>query len=922
MKLFPRALLRIGGAPYKEWESFNFPYLTEQINRLTLLEVKREETKSVLCDDLFAFISNSESSEDQNSVQNLRRDIYNGRKLKKSKIDKALLALTPVLAGKLSEYLALIDNIKRVEKEGENIYQNENEAAKSILKRLVSSSTFQKGLLLSSKNLLDRISAYQKGKITRKKELQVESSLLQYLSRIYTKTSPFSTFTNLSQVHLDADIINKKVRVTSEAQVISHIRLNNYLFKYISDLLKQYREAYLNLLLRTNPTIQSNEDHYLYLTNSNNVESFQRMPQNPLVSHIIETVDSQEEGFKFEALITVLQSDVDAAPEELEDYINQLINYGLLEYNIGVSGIDPDWDVKLVEKLSLWGESVPFISDLIEALKSLRSLALKYEKAGVFERKEILQEAFDEIREACFKIHKAAQLPEDERKPLEELEKKWRETTLDKSQNSEGATITERDFEFKHRASTIFSFKPEQLFYEDTTRDSQITFEQGEVSELIQPFQQLLNHMRLFNSYKNEKDRMMAYFLKKYGAKEKVDVLTFYEDYFRDIKRPDKEKKEGGEMSEVASIKVRSQLIEDWRRSFTEELKKQRIGKEEVHVGLDVLRKVNELNKFSDTGGQANSYGAFLQFYYENDQLRAVLNGSFPGYGKMYSRFLHVFDEDLTGELRTFNQILQNEEAIMLENCDASYFNANLHPPLMPYEVWMPGSHNSLVEEMQIPITDFAVVYNYQIEALELIQKSTNKKLYVFDLGFQGQSGRSQLFQLLEKFTPSEQTHPYSLNNYVNQLSEAEQNDNKIKIYPRIVFEERIVLQRKTWGIPKELLPFRQPLDSDWDYFRAVNLWRKEQQIPDEVFIHVNQDRLGTNKDIDEEARKKITKDDYKPQYIDFRNPLFVNLLEKLFKKVPLNLRVVEILPGKNQMLQIDNERFVTEFVVQWYTNN
>ncbi|MBL3657010.1 lantibiotic dehydratase [Fulvivirga sediminis] len=923
MQLFSKALVRIGGASYEEWESFSFPGLVNLINRLEVLELKRTEAKSILCNDLFDFISNSKSANDQNNLLNLRRDIYNNRKLKKSKIDRALLVLTPSLTTKLLDYLTLLEEIKRVEKEGEGIYINVTSDAKAILKDLASYPTFQKGLLLSSKSLLERISAYQKGKITRKREMQVESSLLQYLSRMYTKTSPFSTFTNLSLIHFDINNEVRKDNVDSATHFTSHIRLNNYLFKYISDLLKHYREAYLNFSLRTNPTIQRNEDHYLYLTNSNNIESFQRIPHSPLVSHIIEIVDLKEEGVKFDELITALQNDVDASSDELEDYINQLINYGLLEYNLGVSGIDPNWDVKLVKKLSSWADSVPFMSDLIEALKSLRSFAIKYEGADVFDRKRLLHEAFEVIREACFKIHEAARLPEDERKPLKELEKQWRETSTDESpQNNEGSATEEKNFEFKHRAVTIFTFKPEQIFYEDTTRQSAITFEQTEIAEVVHKFQQLLNHMRLLSPYQNEKDRMKAYFLEKYGMERKVDIITFYEDYFRDIKRPEKEQKEDYEKLEIESNKLRSQLLEDWKRSFIEELEKRELGTDEVHFGLGILEKVNDLNQFSDTGHRADSHGAFFQFYYDNDQLRAVLNSSFPGYGKMFSRFLHVFEEGLTSELKASNERLGNERTVMLENCDASYFNANLHPPLMPYEVWMPGGHNSLAEDKQIPITDFAVSYNLTNESLELIQKTTNKKLYIFDLGFQGQSGRSQLFQLLEKFTPTEQVNPNIIINYINQLIEKQQHDSEIKVYPRIVFEERLVLQRKTWGIPKELLPFRQPLDTDWDYFKRVNLWRKGQEIPQEVFVHVNQDRFGKNKDIDEEARKKITKDDYKPQYIDFRNPLFVNLLEKLFKKVPLNLRVVEILPSSSQMLRVDNERFVTEFVVQWYTNN
>ena len=100
----------------------------------------------------------------------------------------------------------------------------------------------------------------------------------------------------------------------------------------------------------------------------------------------------------------------------------------------------------------------------------------------------------------------------------------------------------------------------------------------------------------------------------------------------------------------------------------------------------------------------------------------------------------------------------------MIEGTDASYFNANLHPPLMPYEIWTPGGHNSVKEANQLPITDFCIRYEVESDELCLIHKLSGKQALVFNLGFQTLTSRSELFQLLGTFgVPNNGSIPPSL---------------------------------------------------------------------------------------------------------------------------------------------------------------
>jgi hypothetical protein len=233
-----------------------------------------------------------------------------------------------------------------------------------------------------------------------------------------------------------------------------------------------------------------------------------------------------------------------------------------------------------------------------------------------------------------------------------------------------------------------------------------------------------------------------------------------------------------------------------------------------------------------------------------------------------------------------------------------------------------------LPTEKQLPVTDFSVCLNNSGDELQLIHTPTAKCAYVFDLGFQGYGGRSPLFQLLDKFTQAAYLSVYPVVSAANIAAhtslplsahalERSGEPKQIKVMPRIVCQNQLVLQRKGWYVPKEVIPQRQPLMSDWRYFYVLNEWRKAEGIAEEVYITISPKRNAA--EVNPAQTKKLGRDDYKPQYINFNNPLLVNLFEKMLSKVSSVLKIEEMLPSSKQLLQIDQQRFVTECVLQWY---
>ncbi len=963
MNVFPYLLVRTGGDSFEKFSKLLSNQSVNHVRELYEEHTKLQQQKVLLCDDMLSFMQSLEDGKQQQVIQNIRREIFNDRKVKNKQLTQAKEILDDAIASKLDDYLQKRAAHKAAVEAGEAIFDKELAANRSAFKDLIDLPSLKDGLVLSSQVLLNRIPGYIERcpDRIRKKEAQVEQSLLKYLTRIYTKTSPFSTFTNLASAATAKLESPYEMKHEEQNAIEGHIRLNNYLYSYLNTLLIHYKPIFEQFYLRLNPTLSKKPEYYQYLINFNNVESFQQIPLNPVVDLFCEMCTNNPEGMRFKDMVKTAQEYIDAETEELENYIKELIDYGLFEFNVGVSGTDPDWDIKLIEVLQpLADQNVNFVEELIGCLKQLRNLASQYADGNYTKRHELLNEAYQLFESFCFKLHEAAELPAEERvtlaermipKKKEEDEQPTEEAKDEAKVQEEKKSEEEEKEVFKRTSQTVFTFKPEQMFYEDTTRNMSAQVNQEDLEPILQRLQSLLKEMEVFRGHDEARIKMRDYFKQKYGAEQRVPLLTFYEDYYRDVKKPETKaeedykkaqqeylaKKKESPESEIKppekpqqakneTLEARKETQNNWMNEFGSQFDI-RLDQDELPVALSHVKKVNQKLKLG-SHLKPNSFGTFLQFFEEDGQLKAVLNASFSGFGKMMSRFLHILSPEITAALRAWNTNIIPDQTLFVENTDASYFNANLHPTLLSYEVWVPGGHNNLPASQQLAVTTYSIsIIN---DELTLHHEPTGRKMHVIDLGFQGHMGRSELFQLLEKFTYADYLSTSPVVQGVMTPKETEKKDEvkeketneaskpSVHFLPRIVYEDLIILQRRRWTIPKVLIPVRDPLDSDWAYFKKINSWRLALGMPDECFVVIHLDRWGSEA-VDNELLKKVGRDDYKPQYINFASPMFIKLFEKLMLKLPARLQVEEMLPNSSQFLKISGERFVTEFVAQWY---
>jgi len=800
MKIYPYILARIGGLPFDTLSSIQFP--------------KQEAIQKYLAQKLNA---NNKNSEDKKSAAAFEANF-------------------------------------------EAFYQDAILEPRKAILALAENDVLRKGLLQSSHSFVERVEKYQTHtpEDFRKKERQTERSIAQYIARIAAKTSPFSTFTNLSINQLDG-----KKATEGDGTVRSKVRINNYLHTYLKELLCNFDAFFVGLELKANASVYREGNEQVFLLNSRNVESVQRIEHNDVIEKIFEILEFFKGKVGFRQMIAELKEMVDAKPEELGLYVLQLQRYGLLEWHWPVSGNDTAWDIKLVE----WFKQMkPFTlrTTVVSSLELLRKNGAAFEQADVPTRKELVLESFESIKDCCarLKTNQWEGLPED--------------------QNT-----------FTHFEAGEFIFIPERLYYEDTERSVDIDWGQRELEASIAELDELLSLVAPLQ-LDGMATRMRHFYQDHYQGQERVGLLQFYTAYFQKEQwRLDPELANVTRLREAFCKKLSEGIR--YTSDFVVDLSFAELSMMIVEKGLD-----------KQPPQSTWSYGALIQFFGKSGTYKAYVDATFTGYGKMLGRFLHLFPTQQTEALSTWITDLRQEQC-WVDNVDASIFNANAHPSLLPFEISMPGGENKLPPTDQITMADLQIKWDEARQDLVLLKDET--EVTIFDLGLEAISNRSPMYQMLAAFGPPS-PRIGALKMLLVSVTRKEEN-GWFKL-PQVTIGQHLVLQRKAWGVPPNELPLRGKTEVESAYYLRLNLWRSQHQLPRQLFFTLGPTEFGES---DTAERKG---DLHKPQFMDFSIPALVSHFARELTKVDGYLKLEEMLPDAAGMLTVGGEKAVSELVVSW----
>ena len=426
---------------------------------------------------------------------------------------------------------------------------------------------------------------------------------------------------------------------------------------------------------------------------------------------------------------------------------------------------------------------------------------------------------------------------------------------------------------------------PELIFFEDVQKSTSFQLSENEIKPIIQSLDSLLRLLEPLMG--NEiKTKISHCWTENFKDKKSVPLIYFYEKFFQ-TSFP----------TNISTNNEKTKII-NFIKSNLKALGE--INEEgNLNFYLKDLENVFPIRPINS----ANSYSGLFQFFKKEGKMNAVLNGLTPGFGKLFGRFLPLFEEDITIHLQKWNAGNQNEN-LWIENVDASVFNANLHPPLLNFEIKNAGSQNNLPIENQISINDIEVSWDKDLKEPILVFSKTKKRITIFDFGFEHPDNRSPMFQLLNGFSLPHATYRYFLE-LVNELF-FEEKPNGIKGFKKILIDDHLILQRQFQEVPHSFFPKKEKSETNSSYFLKIQKWKNEHKFSQFIFIKPIHDA--------ENLSLSVNKDFFKPQLIDLNSPITIVLLQKVLEKYLGRIRLEEMLPNEEEMLGDS----VAEFAVQW----
>jgi len=887
VSVFPHPLTRTATSSFTAFDALRWEALPELLAGRAALHQRQQQLQTELNDALYQLIQDPAHAALSARLLHLKRAVFNGRP-----VGEAAHApdLPPTLSPALLAYAQVLTQLAAWETAFEQAYQHQLLAARTHLQALAQQENLLCGLHLASETLLAQLPRYWQTAPAnfRKREHHLELGLLRYLTRLHFKTSPFSTFTAVGVSTL-ARVPTLLAWPTGNVPYRNVIRLNNNLLAYLKTLLQLVPELREALPVRLNSSVTSQAGSYHFVLNHHNVEAFQTLAGHELLAVVEAELRAAGGWLSLGALAQRLAADhVEAPLPALLAWLQPLVECGFLEVDLSASGTDPEWDQALHQLLLPLAGRHPVLPAILALLHQLRTLAADYAQSPASARGPQRQAMLAAFRQVEGQLREAA------------------------GQAPAGAVSSQA-----YRAAYAQQYEPAEAFiirpflhadfpllYEDAVHATAGQLDAAAVQQAAECLQRWLN---CWPTTTTEPTRQRAYFLAHYATQAEVPLLTFYQAYVAAVRKP----AQAQATPEAAATPAEPAWL---AACLTEALP--------TYAPVVTLRLPAGASQQASTAqGTPTATAAYIQLFKETrpgqvPALRGVVNGLLPGLGKGSGRFLHLFGAETAQAFQAWNRNLHPAPALAAELADASYSNANLHPPLLPWQVVLPGGHASHPATQQLSVADLVVRDCPQRQRLELWHLPSDRPVRPYDVGLQACATRSELYQFLTAFGEQGATSLAPLLQAVGRYCRTQfpmqtAPSPGVARYPRVQLEAGLVVQRQRWYVATAAVPTRAKAESASHYFQRLAAWRQQLELPVEVFYYL---RLGGEPVA---TGQPAGADDYKPQYLHFDNVLLVRLLEQQLPKAGERLLFEEMYPDSATLNQ-QGQTHIRETLVEW----
>jgi hypothetical protein len=257
-----------------------------------------------------------------------------------------------------------------------------------------------------------------------------------------------------------------------------------------------------------------------------------------------------------------------------------------------------------------------------------------------------------------------------------------------------------------------------------------------------------------------------------------------------------------------------------------------------------------------------------------------VSNRILEGTGRFGSRYTGLMDAEMRQRYTDRSVLcssfeLAGEPVEILDLAGISGNYLNVHAIQTPRVLDVPGELRGLEEARRLRLKDLRVRVSHGGSLPALVDLS-GKRVLPTHLGVVSMRLMPSLTRFLAQFGPGEFGYP------IPPLPAVQEGD--VTVYRRVRMGN-VVIRRKRWIISTE--PWRAMVqDAEYhELFETVNRWRLEHGVPAQVFLS---EKLPV---------KFFEQEVYKPQYMSFTSPLFLNVFVSILKAGQERLAIEEMLP-------------------------
>ncbi|KOS64275.1 lantibiotic dehydratase [Lysinibacillus sp. FJAT-14222] len=846
-------IARLSGLPIDGLEQFIAKESIEFIKKRQYVNFQCEKLADELNERIYTLVPGILRKDSKRTLLKIKRRISMGSILKTEDIH--ILEQYKICSLKITEY-----NVWAQEKEYNLSLQKarameiDTANVTSEIKKVSSSQVLQNGLLYSSLTTLDMTQQYIDGKDYSNKAIRrIESTLIRYLTRIMTKTSPFSSFTIISGINVSENhtkVNNNEDSIQSTVYlnpIISYTLLNHF-----------YTKPFLyNVPVVINPNIYFSQDKIYIFTKTvdisnggiRNPEHQYSLPNSTTIQFIIHLLYENTQ-----LSVREIQQLLKSRSKNSEKLIINLIKIGLLKPAIHTE----EFRIDLLHTF-LKDPSLNSFSSLIQSLTKLNDYLKAYSRQ-------------------FYDVHKRIQIEK----------------------------LTEEEIKRLYQELSITNPIPNPVFIEICYRTNEIQISTNTLSSMQLSLQKFSKSCIVFDPFFSVRETQKEFYKRNFHNKSCV-LIEFYNKWSSFVEENDSFNQNSKSISPLNLLREKLISYNPYQLESIEQ---------HHHIQNEIYKKIitSQIQKDIDISPllHGNSHTrnteniSILGQVQEDSTIKIVINKITDGNGQMFSRFLEHLPSKNIERIKKINQIKQTKGTIT--DIHAFFgFAGDSRPVLTDKVICYPGSHLTK-EADNISIFDLEIVLDEAEDILQLKRKSSGEIINPKYLGFMTPFLLPPLARFLALFNSLSQLITNPINIFINRLIQL--CDDHVMRIPRILYGTDIILSRQTWIIPQSAYPIPKAPLNDLDYMEFLLEWVNTHDMGYHFFIKKGED-LEPNTQI---KNRNIAD---KPQYIDIRIYHHLRELKKIFKESTHYVIIEEVYPEIGKGYPYFNKQKTTEFVFE-----